>query len=478
MELATKSSHKEGTKTYQKTSSSGSKSEKAPIDVHVSAIEIGMDWLADIVNKRADLEKETSKSSFDRIAKTPDFPLKSSMFKLCLGHEISDIEKLVLLTCFSVHFKPTVLDRLLVGNPKTKMRYREFGGVVESSDGRFIPTLQTLVYLIAGNNDKRMLEVYEEIRDSKLFTEQILNLKGIKPGYTHPLQQIVEMDLAYFNYLVNGKRPRYDEVENFPATLLTTTKTFDDLVLKPSTIQHLQAPMNFVKFYDTLYDEDFIRKVKPGYVVMLYGPPGTGKTMTVSVLGKELGVDVYAISLSRVVSKYIGETEKNLERVFERLMDKRCILFFDEADALFGKRTEVKDAKDRYANQEVAYLLQKIEEFPGLVILASNYKQNLDDAFKRRILSSIFVPPPDEAMRYELWNKGLPNSFRYDPEELPEQLSARHPLTGASIANVIKLGCIEAISQQTTTLTNQVLEPIIQQELYKEGKNMKSNRAT
>src|SRR5690606_11585436 len=128
---------------------------------------------------------------------------------------------------------------------------------------------------------------------------------------------------------------------------------------------------------------DMRQLIKPGYRTLFYGPPGTGKTLTAMLLGKEFQRNVFRIDLSQVVSKYIGETEKNLEKIFQRAANKEWILFFDEADALFGKRTSVKDAHDRYANQEVSYLLQRVEDFPGLVILASNYKNNIDKAFVR-----------------------------------------------------------------------------------------------
>lgn len=123
---------------------------------------------------------------------------------------------------------------------------------------------------------------------------------------------------------------------------------------------------------------------KPGYKVLFNGVAGTGKSLAVSLLAKEFGQEVYRVDLSEVVSKYIGETEKNLDMVFKKAEGKNWILFFDEADALFGKRTDVKDSHDKYANQEVAYLLQKAEDFPGLVILASNFKADIDKPFLRR----------------------------------------------------------------------------------------------
>lgn len=136
-----------------------------------------------------------------------------------------------------------------------------------------------------------------------------------------------------------------------------------------------------------------------GHITLFTGADGTGKTLAAEVIANELKVDLYRIDLSRVVSKYIGETEKNLARIFKRAENKDWILFFDEADALFGKRTEVKDAHDRYANIEINYLLQRIETYPGIVILATNKKASLDAAFVRRLRFIINFPPPKRKKR-------------------------------------------------------------------------------
>ena len=145
-----------------------------------------------------------------------------------------------------------------------------------------------------------------------------------------------------------------------------------------------------------------------GLTALFSGPPGTGKTMAAQIVASELELDLYRIDLSQVVSKYIGETEKHLRQVFEDAEATRAVLFFDEADALFGKRSDVQDAHDRYANIEVGYLLQKIEEFDGIAILATNFRQNLDDAFIRRMRFIVEFPFPDEAQRAGIWNVTFP----------------------------------------------------------------------
>jgi SpoVK/Ycf46/Vps4 family AAA+-type ATPase len=170
---------------------------------------------------------------------------------------------------------------------------------------------------------------------------------------------------------------------------------WDDLVLHPATLAQIRDIQNWVTHNVQVMGEWGLgRRVKPGYRALFYGPPGTGKTLTATLLGKHTGRSVFRTDLSRVVSKYIGETEQNLARLFDRAESKDWILFFDEADALFGKRTEIRDAHDKYANQQAAYLLQRIETFDGLVILATNQRNNIDEAFMRRFQSVIHFPMP------------------------------------------------------------------------------------
>jgi hypothetical protein len=185
--------------------------------------------------------------------------------------------------------------------------------------------------------------------------------------------------------------------------------------------------------------------IKESEPSLFYGPPGTGKTLTANVLGNERGKHVYKIDLSMVVSKYIGETEKNLELLFARAEDKDWILFFDEADAIFGKRTNVRDAHDKYANQEVSYLLQRIEEFNGLVILATNMKNNIDEAFIRRFDDIVKFTFPNENERKEIWEKSFPEES--DIDDIPNKVK-KYELAGGNIINVIHYAAIQAVKRR------------------------------
>ena len=226
---------------------------------------------------------------------------------------------------------------------------------------------------------------------------------------------------------------------------VTTTFGWDDLILPPKQQSQLRELETAIRNSSgVLQDWNFQSRLPygRGITALFSGPSGTGKTMAAGILARELGLDLYKIDLARVVSKYIGETEKNLDRIFEQAEDANAMLFFDEADALFGKRSAIKDAHDRYANIEIAYLLQKMEERLGVTILASNLKTNMDDAFVRRIRFGIEFPMPEYAQRLEIWRSSLPREIRLSDDVDLTVLAKRLRVSGGAIMNV----CVSAAS--------------------------------
>jgi SpoVK/Ycf46/Vps4 family AAA+-type ATPase len=279
------------------------------------------------------------------------------------------------------------------------------------------------------------------------------------------------LDPEIVELLTVGKisKPRFSI--DFPAEYIETEMEWDDLVLHPNTRQQIREMQHWITHSETLlYHWGMKKKIKPGYRALFYGPPGTGKTLTATVLGKYTGKDVFRIDLSRVVSKYIGETEKNLSRLFDKAENKNWILFFDEADALFGKRTDIRDAHDKYANQEIAYLLQRIEGYNGLVILATNQRGNIDDAFTRRFQAIVHFPMPNQEERYEIWQKTFPPQINLAENIEWRQVAARYELSGAGILNVTHFCAIEFLSDQSSCLDLKRLEAAIRREYIKEGK--------
>lgn len=223
------------------------------------------------------------------------------------------------------------------------------------------------------------------------------------------------------------------------ARKITPKYKWDDIVLPADQFRMLREIYAQVSHRTLVYEKwGFDRKLSmgKGLNVIFAGPSGTGKTMSAEIIAHELGMDLYKIDLSNVVSKYIGETEKNLEKIFNEARESNGILFFDEADSIFGKRSEVKDAHDRYANIETGYLLQKMEEYDGIVVLATNLRKNLDDAFVRRMHFVIEYPFPEEIDRLEIWRKAFPREVPISDSVDLNFMARQFKLAGGNIKNI------------------------------------------
>lgn len=256
------------------------------------------------------------------------------------------------------------------------------------------------------------------------------------------------------------------------AVKVKTIHTWDDLVLPDATLQRIREIAAAIKFRHLVYsDWGYARQstAGTGLKTLFSGDSGTGKTMTAAVIARELGLELYKIDLSGIVSKYIGETEKNLDRIFRSATCSNAILFFDEADALFGKRSEVKEAHDRYANIEVAYLLQKIEEFEGIVILASNLSKNIDQAFSRRMHYVVDFPLPAEEQRIQLWTKMFPQQLPVGKDlDLPF-LARQFTITGGDIRNVT-LDAAFLAAQNGRVVTMKLVVQALARQMTKQGR--------
>lgn len=347
----------------------------------------------------------------------------------------------------------------------------ELGGARGGVHRGLLPTGDTVLFILAGNDVAKRIEARRLLSDSHWFAkERILWISPVNDG--EPAMSgrlVVNPDIVDELLYGHVTRPRF--TADFPAQYVDTEMGWADLVLHADTMHQIREIENWINHNDTLlHDWGMKKRIKPGYRALFYGPPGTGKTLTATLLGKHTGKDVYRIDLSRVVSKYIGETEKNLSRLFDKAEHKDWILFFDEADALFGKRTDIRDAHDKYANQEVAYLLQRIEGYNGLVILATNQRGNIDDAFVRRFQTLIHFPMPRAEERYEIWRKTFPEQVKIAEDVDWRQISARHELTGAAILNVTHYCAVEAIADGSLAIDMKRLEAAINREHIKEGK--------
>jgi len=256
------------------------------------------------------------------------------------------------------------------------------------------------------------------------------------------------------------------------ARRVTPVRTFDDLIVSPVLQKQLAEILAVIRLRESVTGKHFSHKTagKTGVSALFYGDSGTGKTLAAEVLAQHLGVDLIKVDLSTVVNKYVGETEKNLARIFDLAQADSGVLFFDEADALFGKRSETKDAHDRHANIEVSYLLQRLENYPGLVILATNNRNHLDSAFNRRFTFITRFTWPDADLRAQMWRAIWPASLKLARDVDFTALAARNELTGASIRNVALLSAVLAAEEKSKQIYQRHIEHAIGRELGKIGR--------
>lgn len=249
-------------------------------------------------------------------------------------------------------------------------------------------------------------------------------------------------------------------------------RTFDDLVVSAELREQLTEILIAARYREQVLEQGFGAKIGygTGISALFCGDSGTGKTMAAEVIAGQLEVDLIKVDLSTVVNKYIGETEKNLSRIFDLAEADAGVLFFDEADALFGKRTSVKDSKDRNANIEVAYLLQRLENHPGLVILATNNRNHLDDAFSRRFTFITRFDFPGVSLREEMWRRIWPQSVTLAADVSFAALASTAQLTGANIRNIALLSAWLAAEEASGVICDHHIRLAMKRELAKIGR--------
>ena len=448
-----------------------------PSDLAVNALCIQNEiaWLREILDRRMRAHAGDEEGGGDLLSglPPPDLPAAGAAYaEVVRRFELGAAERLVLILSFVPHVRPEVLDPLFIQNRALERRFTEFGGAPASGHGGFLPSGETAMFLLAGDDVAARLR-YRGLfsHDHPLYVHNVLRLDH-RHGEEPWLAAALQLTSEFVERLTTGRSYQPPYSPEFPAQRITTPYEWSDLVLDRPAREEVEDILAWVGHEDVLLDGWKLRKrLKPGFRALFYGPPGTGKTLTACLLGKATGRPVYRIDLSKVVSKWIGETEKNLASLFDHAQHQDWILFFDEADSLFGRRTESRDANDRAANQQVSYLLQRIEDFPGLVFLATNLRSHLDEAFARRFQSMIHFPVPDAEHRLRLWE----DNFKDKPYQLAADVDLRrlandHELAGGSIVNVLRYACLKAVIREPQEIRASDLLQGIKRELHKEGK--------
>ncbi len=433
-------------------------------------------WFSQVCNARFDAYFKEDHAAPDLEARCPPPRLDgdpSPYAALVREHAMDFGERVVLMLAFMPHLRPQVLDLFLLHNAALQRGYSEIGGWRGKVHSGFLPTCETAAFLLAGADLAKRFEVAKLFKDEHFFTRSgMLQFDHHASGEPHFGSALI-LSNEYLQRLSDGEVHKPDFSASFPAKRMQTQLSWSDLVLNAEVMAEVDHIVTWLRQpAHILRSWGLDKSVKPGYRTLFYGPPGTGKTLTASLIGKAVGADVYRIDLSMVVSKYIGETEKNLANVFDQAQNKNWILFFDEADSLFGKRTQTSNSNDRHANQEVSYLLQRVEDFPGVVILATNLKANIDQAFARRFQSEVYFAMPDAEQRRRLWQSLFRQPERLGDDVDFRRIAERYELAGGALLNVAQYAAIRAVKNERTYIVQDDLITGIGRELMKDGKTL------
>jgi hypothetical protein len=430
-----------------------------------------MVWLSATIDARIRCYFASEPTSF-AFPPAPDHPAGGSRYATLL-HRLNAgaAERIVMALALAQQVAPHLLDVFFLRNQQTDRGFTEFGGLRGVQHSGFVPTGETALFVLAGDDMAERMRVLPLLdREHPLQSSGVIFL-GDAPPAEPAWSGALTFSASYMRHLVSGEEPRPEMGSAFPARPISTRLTWADLVLDPDALAEVETISAWAQHGRMLLDEwGLARHLTPGFSALFYGPPGTGKTLTASLLGHELGVEVYRVDLSQMVSKYIGETEKNLARVFTEAERRGWVLFFDEADALFGKRTATSSAHDRYANQEVSFLLQRVEEHRGIVILATNLRTNIDEAFARRFHAIVHFAAPDVTQRERLWRTVLGTRVRVTGDVDVTALARDHELTGGQIVNVVRDACLRAVRRTDRHVTLADLVRSVRRELRKDGR--------
>lgn len=425
------------------------------ISQNLKVLHAELDWLTVVITQTMSsyFLQEGHESDWQDLP-LPVLDPNTAYGKLVSQYQLDRYSRLAIALTLAPHLRPQALDVFYSKNALYDRGFTEFGGQTRKEHLGFLPTAQTLNFLLTAKEQS----LYEKFLDLFLPThvlqqKQIISLAEMVPNLPQ-WSGLLSLNQNWLTYFVTGE-PEKIQMDQQLGTQMTTQLTWDDLVIDKQTSLALQEMMTWATHQHTLMqDWGLAQKLKPGYRALFYGAAGTGKKLSAALIGKSLGLSVYRIDLAALVSKYIGETEKNLDQVFKIARQDNLILFFDEIDALFAKTTATESSND---HPIVAYFLQQLADFEGLVIVAAQLKAHLSSPLKSLFQQSLYFPLPDAAARLQLWK----NAFSGKPSLAPAidliAIAEKYELTSGAINNVLRYCALAAVQQNESIVQEEDL---------------------
>ena len=440
------------------------------VESYTDDLENDLNWLQRVIEYQLGILTEEEKNIFETnnefIPKNPS--IKSYYGNFIFENKLSLVERGLLIIGIAIYFRPYVFNELLKIARNNQVGDSRIGGVINSTQMYFIPTGETAIFLLTNGSLKERIMVLDVLNPQHwLFENSILKFDYSEfnlPTSYYPFS----LTKDYMEFFTTGKFKSPDFSTQFPATKVEVMLDWEDVVISDKLTIEINDLEYWIQFENDIFNKyGWGKKIKRGYKVIFHGPSGTGKTMVAGLIGKKYGKEVYRVDVSQLSSKYIGETEKNIENLFQQARNKNWILFFDEGETLFSKRSNTGGSNERYGNQQVGFLLQKIEDHPGVVILATNLKGNLDEAFLRRFQKMIYFEFPDETSRFDLWVKSFENTIPLSPDIDLKSTAKEYELVGGQIVNVIKQVIIRELGVGSRVINKKTLVACIKEELQK-----------
>lgn len=440
---------------------------------HAQTLSEELNWLRSVLELRIESyfqPRAGQASIFD--LPLPDLSKNTTTYgQLVRELELDASERLVLILSLTPYVKPELLDIFLLQNPISNRSYTEFGGRVRGDREGFLPTGETALFMLAGGDLEARFKGAEIFnKKHPFFSQHILQFDEIGNGGIRMRSQL-SVSEEFLEILTTGRAFQPSYSSKFPLKPLSTELDWSDLGLNPKLQKELEGILNWIKHEEVLMDDwKLSQHIKTGYKSLFHGPSGTGKKLAAALIGKSTNREIYEVESSLLLARHFRRNNDHIDSFFGTAERNDWILLFDEADSLFGKRTNIRESNSRYANQEVSYLRQKIEEYGGIILLSTESKDELEFPFP--IDAKITFPEPDRRQRLILWTSifgGDNKKYKLARDIDFQDLASKFEMNREDIIQVLKYATTATIGRGENEIRREDILAGIRKELAQKG---------